>query len=251
MPSEADYFSPVASAYAECRPGYPGELFSYLAALIPRHELAWDCAAGSGQASLPLASYFRRVIATDLSAAMLEHGPRHPRVEYRVAPAEHSGLADGSTDLVTVAQALHWLDTDRFYQEVDRVLPPGGALAVWSYGNQRLGDPRIDALLSRFYSQVVGPYWPPERRHVEAGYRTLAFPYPELEPPALALEERWNMGQLLGYVRTWSATQRFQQEKGFDPVSRLDAELRPLWQDPRVVRLVRWPLSLRVGYKPI
>jgi SAM-dependent methyltransferase len=249
MKPYADHFSRLAAAYAACRPRYPPELFSYLSELPARRELAWDCAAGSGQATLPLTGRFRRILATDVSAAMLQRAPRHPSVEYRVGRAEDSGLPNSSADLVTVAQALHWLDIEPFYAEVERVLTPGGVLAVWSYAGQLLGEATLDARLSRFYSEVVGPYWPAERRHVEAGYRTLPFPYPELEAPAFAMEERWTLSQLLGYVGTWSATQRFREEQGYDPVPQLAGELATGWGDPAAVRRVRWPLSIRVGRK--
>jgi ubiquinone/menaquinone biosynthesis C-methylase UbiE len=212
--------------------------------------LAWDCAAGSGQATLPLAPWFSRVLATDVSSAMLELAPAHPQVEYRVSPAAESGLPDSSADLVTVAQALHWLDTDLFYTEVDRVLTPGGFLAVWSYANHQLGDEALNAALTRFYTDVVGPFWPEERRHVEAGYRDLPFPYAESPVPVFAMEEQWTLAQLLGYVGTWSATQRFRETEGYDPVPQLWDELVTRWGDPASTRLVRWPLNLRVGSKP-
>ncbi|HEV7365008.1 MAG TPA: class I SAM-dependent methyltransferase [Gemmatimonadales bacterium] len=250
MEPYADHFSRLAPAYASCRPSYPDELFSYLAGLLDRHELAWDCAAGSGQATIPLARTFQRVLATDASAAMLDQAPRHPRIEYRVATAEKSGLSPGTADLVVVAQALHWLDLDRFYLEVARVLIPGGVLAVWTYGTQYLDDSGIDRLLQRFYTEVVGPYWPGERRHVESGYRNLPFPFPELEPPGFAMEERWSLPQLLGYLRTWSATQRFRDRKGRDPVDPLGRDIEALWGAPTALRRIRWPLSLRVGRRP-
>jgi SAM-dependent methyltransferase len=248
MKPYADHFSRVATDYATCRPGYPPELFSYLSSLAAGHELAWDCAAGSGQATLPLTDWFRRVLATDVSGEMLGRAPRHPRIEYRVSRAEESGLPDSTSDLVTVAQALHWLDVDSFYAEVDRVLAPAGVLAVWSYAGQRLDHAGLDELLTRF-SDVVGPYWPAERCHVEAGYRSLPFPYDELDTPVVAMEERWTLPQLLGYLGTWSATQRFRDTKGYDPVVPLGAELAVQWGDPALPRVVRWPLSLRVGRK--
>jgi SAM-dependent methyltransferase len=246
----ADHFSRLAPAYASCRPGYPEEMFDYLAGLVSRHELAWDCAAGSGQATIPLARRFRRVIATDISAAMLQQAPRHPAVEYRAAPAEASGLRAGTADLVVVAQALHWLNPQTFYAEATRVLVPGGVLAVWSYGVQYLDEPALDSVIRHFYADIVGPYWPPERRHVESGYSTLPFPFPELEPPILAMEEMWSLAQLLGYVGTWSATQRFREAVGHDPLHQLGQDLAPHWGDPSSPRPVRWPLSLRVGRRP-
>jgi hypothetical protein len=246
----AEHFSRLAPAYASCRPRYPAELFEYLEGICHRHELAWDCAAGTGQASLPLARVFHRVIATDASAAMIDNAPRHPKIEYRVGPAEASELNDASVDLVTVAQALHWLDLDLFYPVVERVLVSGGVLAVWTYGSQYLDDDALDRALDRFYTETVGPYWPGERRHVESGYRTLPFPFSELEPPRFVMEELWSLSELLGYLRTWSATQRFRETVGHDPVEQLAGELAPLWGDPASARSIRWPLSLRVGRRP-
>jgi SAM-dependent methyltransferase len=243
MNPSGDHFSRVATAYAACRPGYPPSLFSYLSGLTRNHDLAWDCAAGSGQATLPLAEIFERVLATDVSRSMLERAPRHPRVEYRVSPAEQSGLENESADLVSVAQALHWLDLDAFYAEVERVLRPGGVLAVWSYGGQQLGDDGIDRTLAHFYSEVVGPYWPKERRHVEDGYQSLRLPYRLLQTPEFAMEESWSLGQLVGYIGTWSATQRYRESQGYDPVPssprsyrcRGGIHPRPAWSGGRLL----------------
>jgi SAM-dependent methyltransferase len=246
----ADHFSRLAAAYASCRPSYPDQLFTYLRAISNRHEVAWDCAAGTGQASLPLARVFRRVIATDASASMIANATPHPGVEYRVATAEASGLSSASVDLVAVAQALHWLDVDLFYREADRVLVPGGVFAAWTYGSQYLGDELMDQVLGRFYTDVVGPYWPGERRHVESGYRTLPFPYAELDAPSFAMEEEWTLAELLGYIGTWSATQRFRETVGRDPVDELAREIAPLWGNPSSVRRIHWSLGLRVGRRP-
>jgi SAM-dependent methyltransferase len=245
-----DRFSPVASAYASRRPRYPETLFAYLSSLCSRHELAWDCAAGSGQATLPLTASFRRVIATDASPAMLAQAPPHPAIEYRVAPAEASGLDPESVDLVTVAQALHWLDPELFYAEARRVLVPGGVLAAWTYSNQFLDDAPLDRILAHYYHDVVGPYWAPERRHVESGYATLPFPFPELRAPTLTMEQYWSLDELLGYVATWSATQQFLEVTGVDPVKNLRERLLPLWGEAAATRRVRWPLALRVGRRP-
>lgn len=250
MKPYADHFSGLAPAYATCRPTYPAELFAYLAGLTERHELAWDCAAGTGQATLPLARWFGRVVATDASETMLDQAPRHPNIEYRATPAEMSGLATETVDLVTVAQALHWFDTDAFYGEARRVLVSQGVLAVWTYGTQYVGQEALDRALQHFYSEVVGPYWPAERRLVESGYRTLPFPFLELEAPAFAMEAHWTLSQLLGYIRTWSATQHFCEVQGHDPVLELADELVVHWGEPESARGVRWPLSLRAGRRP-
>jgi len=184
-------------------------------------------------------------VATDASAEQISQVPAHSRIRRYAAPAEASGLASGTVDLLTVAQALHWLPLPEFWDEARRVLRPGGVIAVWTYGNQRLDRAELDRRLESFYGSVVGPYWPPERRLVETGYATLDFPFEELEAPAFDMFLEWPLSALLAYVRTWSATHRFVKERGFDPVVELGRELEPEWGSSP--RLVRWPLSLRVG----
>lgn len=244
----ADHFSTLAPAYAAARPSYPRALFAYLASVAPARRRAWDSGTGSGQAALGLAEFFNDVTATDASAEQLAEASAHRHVTYRVAAAEASGILSGSMDLVTAAQALHWFDVAAFYEEATRTLAPGGVLAVWCYGLQRVGEERMDRLLASFYHERVGPYWSPERRLVETGYRTLPFPFDELVAPEFEMVHEWTLGELLAYIRTWSATARFVLSEGYDPVEPLGADLAPLWgQAPDVRRQVRWPLTLRLG----
>ena len=208
--------------------------------------MAWDTATGSGQAAAGLAPYFERVIATDFSASQIEKAEPVPGVEYRVATAEDSGLDDGSVDLLTIAQALHWLELGSFYSEVRRVLAHGGVVAAWCY-NLLDVDPRVNAVVGRYYSQIVGSYWPPERRLLEAGYRTIPFPFHEVSPPRLEMECDWRLDQLVGYLGTWSATTRYRQAHKRDPLIGVADDLEAAWGDPDTPRRVRWPLFLRVG----
>ncbi len=242
-----DHFAPVAAQYADARPGYPPALFDWLAAQCERHEFAWDCGAGSGQASIELASRFARVVASDASASQIAHARPHAGIDYRVAAAEHSGLPDQCADLVTVAQALHWFDLGRFYAEVDRVLRPGGVIAAFSYGVLQLGDEALDALVQRFYREQAAPWWPPQRRHIENGYRELAFPYERIAAPQFAMSARWQLGQLTGYIRSWSAMARFRDANGYDAVSRFEPQLRAQWGDAERRCTIRWPLALLAG----
>ncbi len=241
-----DHFSKLAAQYAAFRPRYPQTLFEYLAGLCSQRQMVWDCACGSGQASVDLAAFFERVVATDASAKQVEAATPHPRIEYRVAPAEQSGLPAESVDLITVAQALHWFDLDRFYAEARRVLRPDGLLAVWTYGVQSVEGDAMEREVAAFRA-AVEPYWPPERRLVESGYRTIPFPFMEITPPQLSLQEAWPLPHLMGYLRSWSSTGRFVAEHGLDPVAELESKLEPLWGPPEQPRLVTWPLALRVG----
>lgn len=240
-----DHFSDAPDAYAQSRPTYPRALFDWLATLVPTNGTVWDCATGSGQAAVELASRFARVIATDASANQLEHAEQRGGIEYRVATAEHSGLGDSSVDLVTCAQALHWFDFDRFYAEVRRVLKPGGVVAVWCYGVHAV-EPAIDTVIEPYYHGTVGPFWPPERRHIDELYASIPFPFDRIRTPRFEMAHAWTLEQLLAYVRTWSATKRFVQDKGFDPVTPVDAELRRVWTEGET-KVVRWPMGLMAG----
>lgn len=244
-----DHFSGHASDYARFRPRYPAELFDYLARIAPGRDRAWDCATGNGQAAVALAEHFARVIATDASAQQIANAEPHARVEYRVAPAELSGLHSESVDLVTVAQALHWFDIPAFFDEAHRVLRAGGIVAVWAYNLVTI-SPDIDALMLHFYRETTGPFWPAERDIVEAGYRTIVFPFEEITPPDIAMEAEWNLEQVLGYLRTWSATQKFIAARGFDPVDGVAREILRLWPKSEERKRVAWPLALRVGRRP-
>src|ERR1700744_5328428 len=115
-----DHFSRSSSQYSAFRPRYPDGVFDYLAQVCSERRLAWDCACGTGQATLALADRFDSVIGTDASEQQLAAAQTKPKVAYRVATAENSGLDSASVDLVTVAQALHWFNLDGFYSEVRR-----------------------------------------------------------------------------------------------------------------------------------
>jgi SAM-dependent methyltransferase len=244
--SNADLFSTVAREYANFRPGYPPELFEWLARVCTSHDAVWDCGCGSGQASTALAGYFRQVYATDVAPEQIAAAKPHPRVRYAVAPAEHSGLAEASVDLVTVAQALHWFDVDAFYAEARRVARPGALLAVWNYPRPRFADLKLDGRFLEFYRDVVGPFWPPERCHVEANYQTLPFPFDELDHPPFGLELEWNLDQVIGYVSSWSATARYRKALQRDPVPLLRERLAEIFPAGAPVAVLM-PIGLRAA----
>jgi SAM-dependent methyltransferase len=188
---------------------------------------------------------FARVIATDASAKQIANAQPHQMIEYRVAPAEDSGIGSGTIDLIMVAQALHWFDLNRFYTEVHRVLKPGGVLAASAYNLLHIEN-AIDETVNRYYYEVVGPFWPPERELVEQ-FTHLPFPFEQIDAPRFEMTAQWNLEHLLGYLRTWSSTQRFIAAKGSDPLEQITDDLRRKWGEPTEKRTVTWPLLVRVG----
>jgi SAM-dependent methyltransferase len=241
-----DHFSRDPNSYARFRPRYPAGLFVWLASRAPARRTAWDCATGTGQAATMLAAHFARVIATDASRLQLRAAGPAPRVHYAAALGEASPLAGGRADLITVAQALHWLDRPRLYAEVSRVIVPGGVFAVWCYGLLQ-STPEIDAAIFRLYRDVVGGYWPPERSEVETGYRNIEIPIEQAAAPRFAIEAELTLAELVGYIGTWSAVGRYIADLGEDPLAPFSAELERLWGDPAAARPVVWPLSVRAG----
>jgi len=247
--SEVPDFSPVAAAYAQARPGYPPELFAWLAEHSPGRALAWDTATGSGQAAVGVAEHFERVVATDVSEAQLRHAKAHSRVEYRMGRAESSGLPDCSVDLAVSAAAIHWFDRPRYYAELTRVLRPGGVMAAWSYHVARVSEP-FGEILWPFYRDVVGPYFAPGARMVDAGYEAIEFPGAPLTPPRFDSIVHWTLAQTVEFIRTWSGVHAYIAATGEDPVPDVERRLRSLFGGEDAVREIRFPLHLRVARLP-
>lgn len=248
-PTFADHFSPQAAAYRRHRPGYPAALFDYLADLAPARNLAWDCGCGSGQAARDLATRFARVIATDPSGAQLAQAEPVCNVEYREAAEVDPRIAGASVDLVAAAQAAHWFDATRFHAEVNRVLRPGGVLALWTYGLPRVSAD-VDACVQAFHTDTVGPHWPPQRIHVDTGYRDLPFPFTDLAAPRFEHRTDWMLDDLLAHLGTWSAVRYYREHRGADPVAWVRDALARAWGTPVRQHAVYWPIALRVGRKP-
>jgi len=243
-----DNFSAQSKQYAQFRPQYPDTLYDYLASVSEEHSLAWDCGTGNGQAAVSLAKYFARVYATDASAKQIANAYPHEKVEYYVESAEHVGLESSSVDLVTVAQAVHWFDLEKFHAEVKRVLKPNGVLALWTYGLPEI-SPKVDKAVERLYFGVLADFWSDRVRYVEEEYRTLPFPFTEITPPTLTMEATWDRDQLVGFFDSWSATQKYRQQKGYHPLEEVWDEISDDWKVEKEKRTIRWHLYFRIGGK--
>lgn len=242
-----DHFSTQASDYAKYRPDYPQELYDFILLHVRSSDAAWDCGTGNGQVAVALADYFEDVMATDPSAKQIENAMPAENITYSVAPAEASGLPTNYFDVVTVGQAAHWFDFDRFYAEVNRVAKPGALLVIWGYGLHHI-NPEVDAVINHFYNTTIGAYWPPERKYLDNEYRDLPFPYTPISVPAMHMEKAWTMYNLLGYLSTWSSVQAYIKAHGTNPLQVLMPQLTDAWGAPELLHTVRWPLYIKAGF---
>ncbi len=239
-----DLFSNHAQDYATFRPTYPKELYDFIFSHVEEFELAWDAGTGNGQVARDLSKHFRKVLATDISAKQIENAFYTENIFYYQV-GETTSFPKDSFDLICVAQAIHWFDRDRFYGEVNRVAKPGAIIVVWGYGLLSV-DPEIDLLIHDFYVNIVGPYWDKERNLIDEQYKTISFPFREIETPEFSFSLLWTLGELQGYLTTWSSVQKFMKAKNFNPVEKLIAQIQPKWKSDKMK--INFPFFVRAGY---
>ena len=239
-----DYFSSQSKLYATFRPTYPKELYEFIFQYVTEKKVAWDCATGNGQVADYLSTHFDEVHATDISQQQIDQAGKRSNIFYSICPAEKTSFQENQFNLITVAQALHWFDRDAFYSEARRVGKPGSLLAAWGYALLYI-EPIIDEIIMDYYNHTVGPYWDNARKLVEEEYRTISFPFEEIQPPPFSIKVQWTINQLSGYLSSWSATQKYIREKGHDPVSPFIKRLKKYWTKPDMT--VTFPLFARIG----
>lgn len=238
-----DLFSSHATQYAAFRPTYPKELYAYLFSQVKNFDSVWDAGTGNGQVARDLSKKFKNVFATDISSKQIENAVCAENIFYSVA-AETTSFPEKSFDLVCVAQAIHWFDREKFYNEVKRVAKRRALLAIWGYGLLNV-DERIDPIIKEFYKNIVGPYWDKERRLIDEEYQTIAFPFDEIKAPPFSFSFEWSLEELHGYLTTWSAVQKFMKEKNYNPVDHLVEKIKPHWHTAKLT--VDFPLFARIG----
>jgi SAM-dependent methyltransferase len=246
-----DHFSGHADAYAQHRPRYPEELFSWLASVTPARALAWDAGTGNGQVAVALADHFDRVVATDASSDQLARAVRHERVEYRNEAADRGSLHTATVDLVTAGAAAHWFDLDGFYREVQRVGKKRAVIALFSYGPRDFADAYErsfnDPIVHHFQENVLAGFWPERIQYVHDRYATIPFPFDEITAPTFTMTAEWNLRELLAFLDTWSASQRYLQERGTRAIDQIAPDLARAWGDPANRRHLECPLFVRAG----
>ncbi len=253
-----DLFSDCSALYQQTRPSYPNSVMTEILKYVPSTHFAWDCGAGSGQFTQLLVPYFEYIVATDLSIQQLHQAPYFENVSYQVQPAEQTSFADQSFDLIVVAQAIHWFDFDAFYPEVKRTLKKDGVIAVVGYGTLSVKDQGLNQLIQHLYTDILKDDWDVERRHIDAQYQSIPFPFEKLADSNLNMQFSWSKQQLLGYLNTWSAIKRYRErhadqnasedgELSNDPLKAITEYLQELDQKKDQSIEVDFPIFMKIG----
>jgi len=240
-----DNFSIQSDQYAKYRPKYPNDFFDYLGTIIKNKHVAWDCGTGNGQVAIELAKRFTMVYATDISLAQLAQAQQLPNVIYSVQAAEKTNFPNDFFDLITVAQAIHWFDFEKFYGEIKRTAKPNATLVVMGYGKIEV-SPEIDSIISDFYKNTIGNYWDKERKYIDELYKTIPFPFEEIETPSFSISYNWSLDHFMGYLGTWSAVKHYINDTMQNPLDVIENQLEDLWERD-VVKKIKFPLLLRIG----
>lgn len=240
-----DNFSDKSDKYAKYRPTYPQEMLDFILSLLDKKENAWDCGTGTGQIAIELSKEFNNVYATDISKTQLDNAIKKDNIFYSVQSAEKTNFNNKTFDLITVAQAIHWFDFDKFYFEVKRTLKDNGLIAVIGYGLIQI-DEKVDEIILDFYKNVVGSYWDKERKYIDENYKTIPFPFNEIEAPEFYIKSEWTFEHLLGYFETWSAIKHFIQANQYNPVDNIFDKLKEAWGND-LSKKITFPVLLRIG----
>lgn len=237
-----DNFSHNSGNYAQFRPSYPEEVFTFLESILTGRKRVWDCATGTGQVAKKLVNLFDEVMATDLSENQLKNAVSHPKIHYSKQLAEETNFPDQHFDCITIGQAIHWFDFDKFYAEAKRVLKPNGILLVLGYGNIQTGNKAVQQVIQKLYSEILEGYWDPERHFVDEHYQTIPFPFVEIDRPEFQIRSTWDREQLLGYLKTWSAVKHYTDKHQINPIDLILPEL-PVFDTVDVTFLI----LMRIG----
>jgi SAM-dependent methyltransferase len=239
-------FSHQSNQYAQYRPLYPKELFDLLSSLPEHHKTAWDCGTGNGQVAMQLCNYFENVYASDISGEQIAHAASHKKITYSIQPAESTHFPDQIFDLITIAQAIHWFDFDKFYKEVNRTLNPNGVIAVIGYGLLNI-TPAFDEVFNAFY-KFTDPYWDSERKYLDEKYQNIPFPFHEIKVPEFKITTKWTLDHFIGYLNTWSAVKHCIKAECYNPVEEWFPAFKDSWGSAGFQK-VSIPLFFRIGRK--
>jgi hypothetical protein len=116
---------------------------------------------------------------------------------------------------------------------------------VWGYGLCKINH-EVDEVFLDFYNNTVGPYWDNARKLVEDEYRSLPFPFEQIQSPEFEIIVEWTLDQFMGYLTSWSATQKYIKSHKINPVELVTEKLKPHWPSDEL-KCLTFPVFLKLG----
>ncbi|XP_073492012.1 demethylmenaquinone methyltransferase-like isoform X1 [Aquarana catesbeiana] len=189
-------------------------IFSYVNERFPKpYGFAVDVGCGTGQNTRTLSPYFKKVLGIDISEAQIEEAKKatgSPNVTYSVCPAEEVPVGDASVDLLTASIAAHWFNIEQFLKEVDRILKPGGCLAIFAYipsieVHYKDCSEQMNQVFAEVEASLV-PYEHEKIQHLRNGYKELyeSIPYTDKRRiENIVTKFRVPLARVLGIIQTF------------------------------------------------
>lgn len=240
-----DLFSKQSSKYALYRPTYPDELFAFILSHVKERITAWDVGTGNGQVAVKLSDFFETVYGTDISENQIANAIKKDNIIYKIMNSEDTIFPEQQFDLITIAQAIHWFDFNKFYSKVKVYLKPNRIIAAIGYDVIKI-DPACDRIINRLYADILNNYWDSERKYIDAHYKTIPFPFKEITSPEFMQKAIWTFEQLTGYLNTWSAVQHFIEKNKQSPLELIISELQRAWGASKK-KEIYFPVFIRIG----
>lgn len=243
-------FGKAAELYHRYRPGISLNSAKMIAAITPGHDLALDVATGTGQVAARLLPHFSHVIGIDHDPRLIAEALRHSTVDYRVGNALQLRVDSGSVDLLTVGNALHWFDQAAFWKEVERVLKPGGVLAVLQHKRTFTGSKEFDELVEKDLGEILRPYGDPRMCAGRKNFEMTRLPFPSGPAVRDFVAFTWALTDFKDYLGTMSQNILYREVHGEPPTKSLDDRLSEAWGEEVPTRRVVFPYLLRTAIKP-
>ncbi|HXH70278.1 MAG TPA: class I SAM-dependent methyltransferase [Pyrinomonadaceae bacterium] len=153
-----NFFSPKTAAvrYAKGRPFFHQLVIQRAKDFLPDDKLlqfALDVGCGTGLSSVALKEIAENIIGTDISREMIVLAPKDKNITYFVSDAENLPFNEGEFNLITISQAVHWLNRKKFFSEARRVLKEKGWLIIYDnyFSGQILENPRFQIWYQESY----------------------------------------------------------------------------------------------------
>ncbi|XP_071832116.1 putative methyltransferase DDB_G0268948 [Apostichopus japonicus] len=211
--------------YQRYRPKYEGyniveKFMTFLQEQCPPpYQLALDLGCGSGQSAHLLASHFKEVIGIDCSEEQIKAAQGSStltNVSFRCGDESSLGsIQDGSVDLITCAQSIHWMDLDVLYKEMDRILKPGGCLAAYGYHSNTVhvtdDHLELETQLQDIVQEIndwIMPYWSEKINLIYSAYKDLPLPFTDNKRYVDEVKyQEMNAEGVFGLIESFSAYQ--------------------------------------------